>query len=49
VQGDKQRPARLLPARALLTWLHLYNHHRRHTATDGPPINRVSNLIGHYS
>jgi transposase InsO family protein len=35
--------------RALARWLHLYNHHRHHTAIDGPPISRVSNLSGHYS
>jgi transposase InsO family protein len=35
--------------RALTAWLHLYNHHRHHTAIDGPPIGRVSNLVGHYS
>jgi transposase InsO family protein len=33
--------------RALTTWLHLYNHHRHHTAIGGPPITRVSNLTGH--
>lgn len=32
--------------RALARWLHLYNHHRHHTAIGGPP---VSNLAGHYS
>ena len=35
--------------RALTTWLHLYNHHRHHTAIGSPPIRRVSNLPGHYS
>lgn len=30
-------------------WLHLYNHHRHHTAIDGPPINRVNNLPDQYS
>jgi transposase InsO family protein len=35
--------------RALAAWLHLYNHHRHHTAIGGPPISRVSNLAGHYS
>jgi transposase InsO family protein len=35
--------------RALAHWLHVYNHHRHHTAIDGPPISRVSNLTGHYS
>jgi hypothetical protein len=32
----------------LTTWLHLYNHHRHHTAIGGPPIGRVSNVTGHY-
>jgi transposase InsO family protein len=35
--------------RALTTWLHLYNHHRHHTAIGGPPISRVSNLTGPYT
>jgi transposase InsO family protein len=35
----------LLPA-----WLHLYNHHRCHTALGGlPPIARVNNLSGNYN
>jgi transposase len=35
---------------ALPAWLHFYNHHRPHTATDGkPPITRLTNLPGHYS
>jgi transposase InsO family protein len=34
--------------RALTAWLHLYNHHRHHTAVGGAPITRVSNLTGHY-
>jgi transposase InsO family protein len=34
--------------RALDRWLHLYNHHRHHTAIGGPPVSRVSNLIGSY-
>jgi transposase InsO family protein len=33
--------------RALDKWLHMYNHHRHHTATGGPPISRVNNLAGH--
>jgi transposase InsO family protein len=33
--------------RALAHWLHMYNHHRHHTAIGGPPINRVNNLAGH--
>ncbi len=32
--------------RALATWLHLYNHHRHHTAIGGPPISHVNNLAG---
>ena len=35
--------------RALTPWLHLYNHHRHHTAIGGPPANRVSNLVGSYT
>lgn len=31
--------------RALARWLHLYNHHRHHTAIGGPPISRVNNLV----
>ena len=35
---------------ALPAWLHLYNHHRPHTATQGhPPITRLTNLPDHYS
>lgn len=34
---------------ALDDWLHIYNHHRHHTAIDGPPITRVNNLAGHYT
>jgi hypothetical protein len=32
----------------LTAWLHLYNHHRTHTAlVDKPPISRIPlNLIG---
>lgn len=41
--SDTQRAA------ALDDWLHTYNHHRHHTAIDGPPINRVNDLPGHYS
>jgi transposase InsO family protein len=32
--------------RALAPWLHMYNHHRHHTAIGGPPINRVNNVAG---
>jgi transposase InsO family protein len=35
--------------RGLARWLHLYNHHRHHTAIGGPPVARVSNVTGHYS
>ena len=35
--------------RALTAWLHLYNHHRHHTAIGGPPITRIRNVLGHYS
>ena len=34
---------------ALEEWLHLYNHHRHHTAIGGPPISRVNDLPGHYN
>jgi len=35
---------------ALDDWLHLYNHHRRHTALGGlTPIGRVNDLPGHYT
>ena len=35
---------------ALDPWLHLYNHHRGHTALKGlPPASRVPNLSGHYT
>jgi transposase InsO family protein len=34
---------------ALDEWLHLYNHHRHHTAIGGPPIGRVNDLPGHYT
>jgi transposase InsO family protein len=32
--------------RALDRFMHRYNHHRHHTAIDGPPISRVNNLPG---
>jgi transposase InsO family protein len=36
--------------KALPGWLHEYNHHRPHTATDGrPPITRLTNLSGQYT
>jgi transposase InsO family protein len=35
--------------RALEKWLHLYNHHRSHTALGGkPPMSRVNNLPAHH-
>jgi transposase InsO family protein len=36
-------------AAALDAWLHMYNHHRHHTAIGGPPISRVNNPPGHYT
>ena len=37
-------------AAALPEWLHVYNHHRSHTALGGhPPVSRVHNAAGHYS
>jgi transposase InsO family protein len=36
--------------RALEKWLHLYNHHRSHTALGGnPPMSRVNNLPAHHN
>ena len=36
--------------RALDRWLHLYNHHRAHTAIGGhAPMELVNNLPGHYN
>ena len=36
--------------RALDRWLHLYNHHRGHTALGGdPPITHATNLAGQHS
>jgi transposase InsO family protein len=35
--------------RALAHWLHIYNHHRVHTAIGGPPISRVNNLPRKYT
>jgi transposase InsO family protein len=34
--------------RRLAHWLHIYNHHRHHTAIGGPPLSRVGNVSGHY-
>jgi transposase InsO family protein len=37
-------------ARALDRWLHLYNHHRGHTALGGqPPVTHATNLAGQHS
>lgn len=41
--SDEERTA------ALDDWLHMYNHHRHHTAIGGPPITRVNNPSGHYT
>ncbi len=35
--------------RRLAHWLHVYNHHRYHTAIGGPPASRVRKLSGHYT
>lgn len=35
--------------RALDKWLHLYNHHRYHTAIKGTPMSCVNNLFGQNS
>ncbi|MBT8462513.1 MAG: IS481 family transposase [Gemmatimonadetes bacterium] len=40
--SDEERTA------ALDNFLHIYNHHRHHTAIDGPPVSRVNNLPAHY-
>lgn len=41
--GNAERAA-LLPE-----WLHMYNHHRAHTALGGlPPVSRVNNVSGNY-
>lgn len=43
-QSNQQR------ASLLKGWLHLYNHHRSHTALGGlPPVARLNNLPGNYS
>lgn len=34
---------------ALAAWTHTYNHHRNHTAIDGPPISRATNLAAHHT
>ena len=40
--SDEERTA------ALDDFLHTYNHHRHHTAIDGPPVSRVNNLPAQY-
>jgi transposase InsO family protein len=43
-------PDEVTRTEALAAWLHLYNHHRSHTALGGqPPVSRVNDLPGHYS
>jgi transposase InsO family protein len=52
VEWAYARPYRTESARlaALPRWLHIYNHHRHHTALGGqPPSSRVPNLRGQYS
>jgi transposase InsO family protein len=39
-------PSEAARTRALAQWLHMYNHHRHHTAIGGPPASRVNNLVG---
>jgi len=34
---------------ALDDWLHLYNHHRHHTAIGGAPVSRVNDPAGQYT
>ncbi len=34
---------------ALDNWLHIYNHHRYHTAINGPPISLVNNVPEQYT
>jgi len=41
--GEDERTA------ALDAWLHIYNHHRHHTAIGGPPISRVNDPAGQYN
>ena len=35
--------------RALARWLHIYNHHRYHTAVGGAPVTRAGNVSGYYN
>ena len=43
-------PSETARRRAFPRWLHIYNHHRPHTALGGkPPATRVTNLPGHHT
>jgi transposase InsO family protein len=43
-------PSEAQRRRQLDKWLHIYNHHRCHTALGGqPPVTRVNNLPGRYT
>jgi transposase InsO family protein len=41
--SDEERTA------ALDDWIHIYNHHRHHTAIDGTPTTRLNNLADQYT
>jgi transposase InsO family protein len=45
----KPYPSESARRQALPGWLHIYNHHRHHTAIGGPPATRVTNLTGQYN
>ena len=46
---SRHYPGESTRRKALAGWLHEYNHHRPHTATDRhPPITRLTNLSGQY-
>ncbi|GAA3507631.1 transposase InsO family protein [Streptosporangium album] len=57
ISAKAVQPIRLRPYRseterraAFTIWLHMYNHHRGHTALGGlPPASRVTNLPGRYT
>ena len=50
VGRDASTIADAVPVGALPDWLHHYNHHRPHTATQGhPPITRLTNLPDQYT
>jgi len=43
-------PSETARRQALPAWLHYYNHHRPHTATEGqPPISRLTNVPDQYT